>query len=394
MKILYLHQYFQTPLGAGGIRSYVIAKHLIGLGHEVKMVYLNTDRAGNDYKDDYEGIKLIKLKYNYSNKQSFFKRTMVFIKFSLKTCSIVLKEDYDVIYATSTPLTIGIPALVAKLIRRKKYIFEVRDLWPELPRAMGVINNKFIYYCLKTLEISCYKFADVCVGLSPGIIDGITKYIPHRKTVLVSNFSNTDFFDPKINFNVNKKIKLVYAGAFGLANGIDNILNEAKILLELGYDKDFFQFDFYGTGMKQQHLINRVKNENITNCKFYSSVPKIELKKIFHQYDLGVMSLENIKEFHYGTSPNKFFDYISSGMPVICNYEGWIKDLIIKHDIGIATNPYIKSDFTDKLLILLNNKKMLQEQSKNARNLAENIFSDKVQLKEITKIFKNKKYKK
>lgn len=386
MKILYLHQYFQTPLDAGGTRSYVIAKHLISLGHEVKMVYLTTDRARKDYNDNYEGIKLIKLNFNYSNKQSFFKRALVFIKFSLKTCSIVLKEDYDIIYATSTPLTIGIPALLAKLIRRKKYIFEVRDLWPELPRAMGVINNKLIYHILKMLEISCYKYADVCVGLSPGIIEGITKYVPHKKTVLISNYSNTDFFKPKTNFNVNKKIKLIYAGAFGLANGIDNILNEAKRLLDLGYDKDSFQFDFYGTGIKQQDLINRVKNENLTNCKFHDSVPKFKLKKIFHDYDMGIMSLENIKAFHYGTSPNKFFDYISSGLPVICNYDGWIKDLIEEYNIGIATNPNVKDDFSKKLISLLNNKKTLETHSINSRNLAEKEFSDKEQLKKISKV--------
>lgn len=386
MKILYLHQYFQTPLDAGGTRSYVIAKHLISLGHEVKMVYLTTDRARKDYNDDYEGIKLIKLNFNYSNKQSFFKRALVFIKFSVKTCSIVLKEDYDIIYATSTPLTIGVPALLAKLIRRKKYIFEVRDLWPELPRAMGVINNKFLYYILKILEISCYKFSDFCVGLSPGIIEGIKKYVPSEKTVLISNYSNIDFFKPKINFNDKKKIKLIYAGALGLANGIDNILNEAKRLLNLGYNINSFQFDFYGTGIKQQHLINRVKNENLTNCKFHDSVPKFKLKKIFHDYDMGIMSLENIKEFHYGTSPNKFFDYISSGLPVICNYDGWIKDLIEEYNIGIATNPNVKDDFSKKLISLLNNKKTLITHSINSRNLAEKEFSDKEQLKKISRV--------
>lgn len=386
MKILYLHQYFQTPLDAGGTRSYVIAKHLISLGHEVKMVYLTTDRARKDYNDDYEGIKLIKLNFNYSNKQSFFKRALVFIKFSVKTCSIVLKEDYDIIYATSTPLTIGVPALLAKLIRRKKYIFEVRDLWPELPRAMGVINNKFLYYILKILEISCYKFSDFCIGLSPGIIEGIKKYVPSEKTVLISNYSNIDFFKPKINFNDKKKIKLIYAGALGLANGIDNILNEAKRLLNLGYNINSFQFDFYGTGIKQQHLINRVKNENLTNCKFHDSVPKFKLKKIFHDYDMGIMSLENIKEFHYGTSPNKFFDYISSGLPVICNYDGWIKDLIEEYNIGIATNPNVKDDFSKKLISLLNNKKTLITHSINSRNLAEKEFSDKEQLKKISKV--------
>ena len=388
MKILYLHQYFQTPLDAGGTRSYFIAKHLIKLGHEVKMVFSTTDRAGKNYKDSYEGIKLLKLDYNYSNKQSFFKRALVFIKFSLKTCYIVLKEDYDIIYATSTPLTIGIPALVAKLIRRKKYIFEVRDLWPELPKAMGIINNKLMYNFLKILEISCYKFADFCIGLSPGIVKGITKYVPSTKTELISNYSNTDFFEPKTNFNNNKKIKLIYAGAFGFANGIDNILNEAKKLLELGYDNNFFQFDFYGTGIKQEDLIARVKNENLINCKFYEPVPKFKLKNIFHDYDMGIMSLENIKEFHYGTSPNKFFDYISSGTPVICNYEGWIKDLIIEHDIGMATNPLIMSDFTNKLINLSKDKKILEIQSINARSLAETEFSDNVQLKKITKIFK------
>jgi glycosyltransferase involved in cell wall biosynthesis len=222
--------------------------------------------------------------------------------------------------------------------------------------------------------------------LSPGIIEGIKKYVPSEKTVLISNYSNIDFFKPKTNFNDKKKIKLIYAGALGLANGIDNILNEAKRLLNLGYNINSFQFDFYGTGIKQQHLINRVKNENLTNCKFYDPVPKLKLKKIFHDYDMGIMSLENIKEFHYGTSPNKFFDYISSGLPVICNYDGWIKDLIEEYNIGIATNPNVKDDFSKKLISLLNNKKTIETHSINSRNLAEKEFSDKEQLKKISKV--------
>ena len=86
------------------------------------------------------------------------------------------------------------------------------------------------------------------------------------------------------------------------------------------------------------------------------------------------------------TSPNKIFNYISSGLPVICNYDGWIKDLIEEYNIGLATPPNIKDDFSKKLIFLLNNKKLLKTHSINSRGLATIQFSDKVQLKKITNI--------
>lgn len=392
MKILYLHQYFQTPQDAGGTRSYYIAKHLISLGHQVKMVYATSDRGAKNKskKTCYEGIQLIELNYNYSNKFSFLRRALIFLKFSMKSCYLVLKEDYDLIYATSTPLTVGIPALVAKFFRGKKFIFEVRDLWPELPKAMGIINSKILFESLKILEINCYKYSDYCIGLSPGIVDGINKYVSKNKTILIPNYSNVDFFKEKNNFS-NKKIKLIYAGAFGYANGLDNILDLAKFILKNLDDPELFEFHFYGTGIKLDHLKLRIEKENIINCKIFLPVSKIKLKKIFNLYDLGIMSLEDIEEFYYGTSPNKFFDYIAAGLPVLCNYPGWVSELIIKHNCGFSLDLKNKNNVLKVFKKMIANKNWLKTQSKNSRRLAENFFSDKVQLKKITKIIESYK---
>ena len=98
-----------------------------------------------------------------------------------------LKEDYDLLFATSTPLTAGIPGIVARLIRKKKFVFEVRDLWPELPKAMGVITNPLILKLMEILEMNTYKFSEACVGLSPGIVNGIKKKFPLKRVELIPN---------------------------------------------------------------------------------------------------------------------------------------------------------------------------------------------------------------
>jgi len=153
MKILYFHQHFSTPKGSAGIRSYAMAQSLIRNGHQVTIVcgsfgagqtgltepFKNGVRQGN-----VDGIDIIEFELPYSNSLSFLKRILIFLSFAFKSIKVAFTEHYDVLFATTTPLTAGIPGVFAKWLRRKPFVFEVRDLWPELPKAMGVIKNPIV----------------------------------------------------------------------------------------------------------------------------------------------------------------------------------------------------------------------------------------------------------
>ena len=130
--------------------------------------FKNSYRSGN-----VDGINVIEFDLDYSNNDNFIKRSITFFKFSFKGIQLAIKEDYDLVFATSTPLTSSIPGIFAKIIRKKSFVFEVRDLWPELPKAMGVIKNPIILFLMSLLEFFSYKSAVACIGLSPGIVKGI-----------------------------------------------------------------------------------------------------------------------------------------------------------------------------------------------------------------------------
>ena len=154
MRVLYFHQHFSTPRGSSGTRSYEFAKKLISFGHQVTMVcgsyWLADSGLKSDFKHGYrqgvvDGINVIEFKLSYSNNDGFLRRSLTFIRYSLMSLFVLYKINYDIIFSTSTPLTAGIPGIISKIFSNKKFIFEVRDLWPELPREMGVIKSSFIF---------------------------------------------------------------------------------------------------------------------------------------------------------------------------------------------------------------------------------------------------------
>ncbi len=184
MRILYFHQHFVTPKGSGGTRSYEMAKRLIVRGHSVVMVCGNYSGGDTGLSAPFvqgfrrgfvDGIDVIEFDLAYSNSDSFVKRSFIFLKYVFRSLKLVFSENYDLIFATTTPLTAGIPGIVGRWFRGKPFVFEVRDLWPELPKAMGVITNPLVLLAMSLLEWLSYRSANRLIGLSPGIVDGIAK---------------------------------------------------------------------------------------------------------------------------------------------------------------------------------------------------------------------------
>jgi len=389
LKVLYFHQHFSTPSGATGTRSYEMAKYLIEKGHQVTMVCgsgfmaktgLNGELQKSIREGMVDGIKVIEINLAYSNYDSLPRRALVFLKYAFKSASIAWKEDYDILFATSTPLTAGIPGILMRLLKpSKRFVFEVRDLWPELPKAMGVVKNPFVLIGMAILEQVSYAAMHGGVALSPGIRNGMLKGLGnHKKIAMIPNGCDVEIFKPgkntqKSDFTLlsgipKNNLKCIFTGAHGVANGLDAVLDAAAVLKEKG--RTDISLVFVGDGKLKPDLKKRALDEDLDNCAFLDPIPKVRLAELLQQVDVGLMILDNVPAFYYGTSPNKFFDYIACGLPVLNNYPGWLKEIIIQNQCGVAVPPENPEAFADALIHLADNPGERELMGNNGRKFA------------------------
>ena len=389
MRVLYFHQHFTTPGGASGTRSYEFARRLVEHGHAVTVVCgssavgdtgLTEAMQGGRREGDVDGIHVIELALPYSNRDSLVRRATTFLRFALRSVRIALTRDADIVFATSTPLTASIPGIFAKLLRRRRFVFEVRDLWPEVPKAMGVIRNPFVLGALSALEWLSYRCADRCVALAPGIVKGIVKRgMPADRVHFVPNGCDLDLFHPSkrdrslLGDSKEGRFVALFAGAHGIANGLDAVLDAARVLLDRG--RSDVEILFVGDGKRKPHLVARAEREGLANCRFHDPVPKHQMAAITASVDAGLQLAQNVPAFYEGTSPNKFFDYIAAGIPVIDNYPGWLAGLITEARAGLAVAPDDPHALADALIALADDRAAAREMGRHARALAESRFS-------------------
>lgn len=388
MKVIYFHQHFSTPKGSAGIRSYEMARRLLARGHEVTMVCgsygggetgLSQPFVRGRRRGTVEGIDIVEFNLAYSNADGFVKRGLTFLKFALRSIGLAFTEKYDVLFATTTPLTAGIPGIFARWLRGKPFVFEVRDLWPELPRAMGVIRNPLVLEAMSVLEWASYRSAHRLVGLSPGIVEGIAhRGVPRERIAAVPNGCDLGIFSgdaqPWRPAEVHATdLMAVFAGTHGMANGLDSVLNAAAELKSRG--RGDIKFVLIGQGKLKAGLQARAAREGLDNVVFHDPVNKTKLAGLMAATDLGLQILANVPAFYYGTSPNKFFDYIAAGLPVLNNYPGWLAEIISEHQCGFAVQPDNPAAFADALEQAAGDRTALKDMGKRGYELAKQKFS-------------------
>lgn len=388
MHVLYFHQHFSTPLGSAGTRSYEMAQALIKAGHTVTMVCgayeqgktgLTVPFTKGRRRGFVDGIDVIEFALNYGNQMGLAQRLVVFAKFALGSIGVALREPSDVIFATTTPLTAGIPGIFARWFQRKPFVFEVRDLWPELPKAMGVITNPLLIWLMSILEWVSYRSADRLIGLSPGIAEGIAARCPDTSRIaMIPNGCDLDLFGAnndkwRPEGVRDEQLLAIFTGTHGFANGLDAVLDAAAVLKELG--RDDIRIALVGEGKEKQALQARAHAELLDNVLFLAPVPKTRLAGLMAGADIGLQVLRNVPAFYFGTSPNKFFDYISAGLPVLNNYPGWLAGLIAEQDCGMTVPPDDPRAFAAALIAAAEDREALTKKGTNARWLAEAHFS-------------------
>lgn len=387
MKVIYLHQYFYTPnmIGVAGIRSYEFGRRLAAAGHRVEMVTSATnppdDAPKGWYQTEEDGIHVHWLPNPYSNKMGFRKRIVAFLRFAWKSGWKAARLDGDVIFATSGPLTIALPALLAAIIKRKPLVFEVRDLWPEGAIQLGLLPNPLARFLCRALERFTYRFSRHIIALSPGMKAGVVAAgISPEKVSVIPNASDLDFFDPEAKgermrskFSLENKFSLAYFGTMGLANGLGYVLDAAAILKKRG--ENGILFILHGDGMERTALEERARAEGLDNVVFTGPVEaKSEVAELMAAVDVCMTIYANYPVLAT-CSPNKLFDTFAAGKPALTNMPGPLQALLEDNGCGVFVDPDSPKDFADKVIELKQKPpEELEKMGENGRILGERVF--------------------
>lgn len=388
MHVAYIHQHFSTQKGFTGTRSYEMARHLIERGHRVTMICGAGDVSDMGQEAtpervstlDVDGITVKRINQPYSNRMGFVARLRAFGRFAREATGVVSRLDADLVFATSTPLTVGIPGMKGARRLGVPFVFEVRDLWPDVAIALEVVRNPLLIWYARRLEHKIYRAARRIIALSPGMKEGIVRTgYPAERVTIVPNGCDLDLFVPTEaplddeRFGPPGDFRLIFTGAHGLANGLDAVLDAVAELKRRGVSG--IRFVFLGTGSQKGRLMQRSRDEGLDELtSWVDPIPKIELARVLPRMDVGMMILKNLPDFYYGTSPNKFFDYIASGLPVLNNYPGWLAGMIEERGCGVVVPPDDPRAFADAVLNLRENPQRLVEMGRAARRLAEDRF--------------------
>jgi glycosyltransferase involved in cell wall biosynthesis len=390
VDVLYFHQYFATRRRSTATRSYELARRLVDRGHRVTIVSRDTRmlESGRETplrgrvvaREQVDGIDVLFLNVPYANRYSKPVRMASFTAFTIAaSVAGALQRRPDVVFASSTPLTIGIAGLLTARAKRAPFVFEIRDLWPAVPVALGALKSGAAIGTAEWLERQLYEGADRIVVLSEGSREELKRRgIPDEKLVFIPNAADLDVFKPEVvdeGFRARHGLKdrfiALYAGAMGPANGLDQLVGAAEALRRWGDTR--VTIVALGDGGERPGLEERARELGLDNLIFLPPVSKEELAGIVGAADvtLTIFAPHPILET---SSPNKFFDSLAAGKPVVVNLGGWLRGLVEDNDAGVWVPGGNAEALAGALSALAANPERIELMGRNARALAEREF--------------------
>ncbi|MEM0998519.1 MAG: glycosyltransferase family 4 protein [Bacteroidota bacterium] len=327
MHILYLHQYFCPPGGSGNNRSLELARRWVEAGHQVTFLtspaYFpeTMRRSSGQWKIELEGIPIHVLNVDYRHLMPFRQRLRAFLQFyraGLRYRDRLPRPD--LIYASSTPLTVG--ELGRKYARhwRIPFVYECVDVWPDVPIGMGYVRNPLLIGWLNRRTNRIYREAAEVVTLSEGMAEQILSHgVPAEKVHVVHNGCDPRAF-PYIDRGPKAEVQVIYAGTVGVANGADAIVRAARMIWEQG--RRDIRFVVLGQGNDRERVQALAERTHVPNLRFLDRVPKEEVAALLAASDIGLITFAPFPVLE-ANSANKFYDYLASGLPVVTNYRGW-----------------------------------------------------------------------
>ncbi|HEY3310518.1 MAG TPA: glycosyltransferase family 4 protein [Anaerolineales bacterium] len=358
MHILLIHQAFAALDEAGGTRHHELARFLVQKGHNVTVIaspvsYL-TGTSSHKRQEVIDGVT-IRRAYTYNAlHKSFVHRVFSFFSFMFSSFFIGLGVKHvDVVWGTSPPIFQGFTAWLLARLKRAKFLFEVRDLWPDFAIAVGVLQNPTLIKMSLWLERFLYSHADQLVVNSPGFVEHVQAR-GARLVELVPNGADPAMFDPqddgaafRLAHSLTDKFVVLYAGAHGMSNDLGVVLDCASLLAP----NPAIHFVFLGDGKEKPALQNQAARLGLTNVSFLPSVPKTEMADALAASQACIAILKPV-EAYKTTYPNKVFDYMAAGRPVVLAIDGVIREVVENADCGVYPRPGDARDMCNAIQFL------------------------------------------
>src|SRR5829696_3880671 len=380
MKILLINQSFVSLDEPGHTRHLEMANFLHSKGHELVIVasdmnYQTGKRTvqtrGLFVEQMIDGIRILRA-YSYpSLHRSYVWRIISFFSFMFSSVLTALYvKDVDLVMGTTPPIFQAVSAWIVSLIRRKPFLLEVRDLWPEFGVSMGVLKNPIVIRLARWLEHFLYARATHILVNSPAYRTYmIGKGVPEKKVTFIPYGTDVDMFNPNVDgssirqkLGVEDKFVVLYAGAMGQANDIytvlraaDRLRNESKIC-----------FVLFGDGKERPRIEAEALQRGLENVIFAGVYPKKQMPVVIASADLCLAILQDVPMFRT-TYPNKVFDYMSTARPTVLVIDGVIREVIEASNGGVFVNPGNDELLAKTILDLSNDPQRVKQIGENAR---------------------------
>jgi glycosyltransferase involved in cell wall biosynthesis len=390
MHVLLIHQAFAAIDEPGGTRHHELALYLAQKGHRVTIIaspvsYLtgkSSPPSQSHQKERGEGsgvggsVTILRPPVYAALHRSFVHRVFNFLSFMVSSFITGLRvKDVDLVWGTSPPIFQGVTAWALAKVKRVPFLFEIRDLWPAFAVAVGVLTNPWLIRASEWLERFLYRKADSLMVNSPGFIEHIQSE-EAQQVELVPNGADTRMFDPESKgeafrrqHGLEGKYITLYAGAHGLSNDLGVLLDAASRLQDL-HD---LAIVLVGDGKEKSNLQTRANELGLKNVHFLSPVPKDEMNEVLAAADACIAILKPV-EMYRTVYPNKVFDYMAAGRPVILAIDGVIREVVESAKGGVVVPPGDADALGDAIRILEGDPQNGRILGYNGRKYIENHF--------------------
>ena len=371
---------------SGGTRSFEFGRRLVEAGHSVDMItsWREGSRRSCWFTTEEAGMRVHWLPVRYSNCMGYRERIRAFLRFAWGAARRAASLSGDVLFATSTPLTIALPAVYASRRMRIPMVFEVRDLWPEVPIALGALRNPLLVWLARRLEDFAYDNANRLVALAPGMKQSMVESgVSADRIAVIPNGADLHLFGPNFR-NAESQVQeslplrdrpfILYPGAVGKANGVDYLVDIAIQLRKLGADLCIVVI---GDGSERDKVREKAREAGVHNRNFFlmDPVPKVELVSWFQSASMVAITYTGPRVLWKDSVCNKFFDAIASGKPICHNFLGWAQRITYSRNTSIYLTPEDPAKAARQLVAKIQSPEWLEQAGQKNRELAESRFS-------------------
>lgn len=391
LRLLILTQYYPPEIGAPQNRLHELAVRLKAKGLHVevltampnypKMEIHEAYKNGKIREEIIDGIPVHRSKIYVSTSKGILKRLLNYFSFVFTSYWRGRKlEKFDFLMVESPPLFLGYSAMRLSKKLHAKLIFNVSDLWPESAEKLGLVTNKFFLGMAYRLEAKCYRRSFLITGQTQGIVDDISRRFPDKKVIWLPNGVDLGYYNPaeiesigyrnRNNLN-DSDILFFYGGVVGYAQGLDVILNAAKLLEH----RPEIQFIIQGAGPEKERLLQLKDEMNVTNVHFLPPVDKSEMPGVLKEINVAVIPLRKLDLFE-GAIPSKVFETLAMEIPILLGVNGEARlHFVDKAQAAIFVEPENASVLAENVLVLADNPELAREMGKKGREYAQNQFN-------------------